>query len=174
MKNLETILAELKKNKFDPTNKKTKIDESRGVYIICLRENVEFPPTKCPLSIEFETFAGYKVLYVGQSDNLESRVDTHFNDKKTKSSTFRKSLGVLFGYTLVPQTISFTEADEKKLTRWMEDHLIIYFFVEERDKEVKNILIEHFNPPLNLQKNYNSKNKKFRKHLSLLRQNKNK
>jgi hypothetical protein len=180
--NFETILAEFKKNKFDPiTDEKTKIKDLPGNYIICLRKNVKFSPERCP-TIKFKTFNEYRVLYVGKSGKLRTRdYKNHFGNN-AGSSTLRKSLGVLFGYTLVPRDkksndkTKFNKTDEEKLTEWMKENLIIYFYpvLNHNENEVEEELIQHFNPPLNLRKNINSINKEFRKCLSSLRLNKNK
>ncbi|MDR0682884.1 MAG: hypothetical protein LBG15_13710, partial [Dysgonamonadaceae bacterium] len=163
MKNIETILVECKKNKFDPAiDGETKIKNSPGVYIICLCKDAELPQEKHCIAIKFKIFEGYRVLYVGQGRDLRTRdYKNHFNGNNAGRSTLRKSLGVLFGYTLVPRDkkengkTKFNETDEKKLTQWMKKNLIMYFYPVLDYNEVEETLIQHFNPPLNLRKNDN-------------------
>ncbi len=178
--NKEGILDGFKKNCFDPIlNNENEIDDKAGNYIICLREKSSLPKTKIDPSYHY--FNNYKVIYNGISSNSLRTRDyrQHFKGNNAGRSTLRKSLGVLFGYDKIPRSkgeskgrIKFNEIDEQKLTEWMNKNLVMFFYSTNDYEEMELMLINYFNPPLNLKDNHNEVNKEFRAMISDLRKNK--
>lgn len=88
-----------------------------------------------------------------------------------------KSLGCLLGFKLIPRDINspqngkttFDEFDERTLTEWMKDNLLLFYYANNDYANVEKELIRTYNPPLNLQGNFNKTNLDFRKELSALR-----
>ncbi len=175
--NLSQILTKFSANRFDPMlDHETKIDNSSGNYIICKRKNVDLP--KNTTEIQFKKFEKLEVIYTGiAGKSLKTRdFRQHFKGNNAGRSTLRKSLGVLFGYKLIPRDkdsntgkTKFCIEDEIKLSDWMQKNLIMYFLPNSDFNILEDKLIEYFNPPLNLSKNRNLVNLNFRKKLSELR-----
>lgn len=174
---IKDLLAQLKANTFDPQkDNKENISDSPGNYIICLKKGARLPVVS--LEPEFNLFQEFKVIYTGISGNSLRNRDykQHFIGNNAGRSTLRKSLGALFGYKQIPRDknpnstkTKFTETDEVKLTDWMKENLLMFFYPTSRYNEVENLVINHFNPPLNLSKNKNITNKDYRSLLSKLR-----
>lgn len=174
------ILNNFAKNCFNPKNDiETKIDDSCGNYIICLKNNCSLP--ELSINLELTKFDDLEVLYTGIAGrSLRNRdFKQHFKGN-AGSSTLRKSLGCLFGYKLIPRDkdpntgkTKYSRIDEEELTKWMLSNLVMYFLPNLNYNEIESQLITHFNPPLNLKGNNNSINADFRKNLSSLRSNKN-
>jgi hypothetical protein len=122
---LKSILNHFANNCFDPKNdNETKIDDSPGNYIICLKRNSSFP--KIAVEPEFKKFEDLDVIYTGIAGKSLRKRDfkQHFTGNNAGSSTLRKSLGCLFGYKLVPRDkdpntgkTKFNNVDEEKLTK---------------------------------------------------------
>ncbi|MGC4038391.1 MAG: hypothetical protein QM764_20675 [Chitinophagaceae bacterium] len=177
IKRFESILANFKANRFDPKiNNKTIIANSSGNYIICLKKVSKLPDILAkPILTQFD---GLQVLYTGiASVSLRTRdFKQHFKGNNAGRSTLRKSLGVLFGYNLIPRDSDpntgkkkFGNADEIKLSEWMCENLIMYFLPTSNFNGIEIELINHFNPPLNLKDKSNEINFDFRLLLSYLR-----
>ena len=100
----------------------------------------------------------------------------HFGDNAGRS-TLRLTLGVLMGFKPIPRDVSnphnghtrFLPEEEKRLTDWMKDNLLVYFFPNDDYEAVEEELIASLNPPLNLMKNHNPVNSELRSHISYLR-----
>ena len=117
-------------------------------------------------------------MYVGKSSkNLRIRdYNQHFTGT-AGYSTIRKSLGCLLGFKLIPRDINspqngktkFNETDESVLTEWMKDNLLLFHYANNDYADIEKELIRIYNPPLNLQGNFNKINLNFRKELSALR-----
>lgn len=117
-------------------------------------------------------------MYVGKSSkSLRIRdYKQHFTGT-AGNSTIRKSLGCLLGFKLIPRDINspqngkttFGEFDERTLTEWMKDNLLLFYYANNDYANVEKELIRIYNPPLNLQGNFNKTNLDFRKELSALR-----
>lgn len=174
---LKAVLAFFSKNQFDPkTQSESTIPDSAGNYIICLKEGSKLPIGSIkPDLIKFE---GLDVIYTGiASRSLRSRdYRQHFTGNNAGRSTLRKSLGALFGYKQIPRDkdpetgkTKFGVADEEKLSEWMENNLVMFFYPTKDFNRLEFDLISHFNPPLNLKDNHNPTNFEFRKLLSALR-----
>lgn len=81
------------------------------------------------------------------------------------------------GFKLIPRDINspqngkttFGEFDERTLTEWMKDNLLLFYYANNDYANVEKELIRIYNPPLNLQGNFNKTNLDFRKELSALR-----
>jgi hypothetical protein len=174
---LSQILDKFLANRFDPIiDHETKIANSSGNYIICKRKTAIIPNFSS--EIEFEKFDKLEVIYTGiAGKSLKTRdFRQHFKGNNAGRSTLRKSLGVLFGYKLIPRDkdpntgkTKFCIEDEIKLSDWMQKNLIMYFLPNSDFNNLENKLIEYFNPPLNLSKNKSFINLDFRKRLSELR-----
>lgn len=175
------LIASFKGNCFNPlTDKEDKIPQSAGNYLICLKKGKSLPQGLSPEPI-YSVFDGLQVLYTGiAGSNLRKRdFKQHFTGNNAGSSTLRKSLGVLFGYKKIPRDkntnsgkTKFNEQDEQKLTEWMRENLVMYYYTSLKYEQVEKILIKHFNPPLNISGNKNEENKAFRIMLKKLRSNK--
>jgi hypothetical protein len=177
---LKSILDEFKRNCFDPkVDLETKIPDFSGNYILCLRKNSMLPTTT---SLKLNQLEGLDVFYTGiAGSSLRTRdYKQHFKGNNAGRSTLRKSIGVLFGYKLIPRDkdpntgkTKFGIEDEIKLSEWMHKNLIMYFLPTSDFNQIEIKLIEYFNPPLNLKDNKNIINADFRTQLSNLRNNRN-
>lgn len=165
---------------FDPLEDDISIvSDLPGNYIFTLREKSKLPDIGIPVT--YTKFRNYEVIYVGlASGSLRDRdVKKHFNGN-AGSSTLRKSLGCLFGYNLIPRDshynsngkTKFSIDDESKLSYWMKTNLLLFYYPNKDFDSIEFVLIQDFNPPLNLDKNHNAINSGFRKHLAKLRNNK--
>ena len=179
--NLTKALIDFTKNRFEPNKDlENVIPDTCGNYIICLKKQSKLP--KSEYKVELQTFDGLNVVYTGIAGTSLKKRDyrQHFKGN-SGSSTLRKSLGVLFGYKLIPRDknpesrkTKFDLKDESELSEWMNLNLIMYFLPNSDFDNLENQLIDKLNPPLNLSKNKNLINIDFRKRLSELRNNRNK
>jgi len=180
LKTKKTQILDGKFRLFDPIkNTSEQIPDNPGNYIVCLRKGSKLPD----VGIEFETkpYQGFKVIYTGIAGTSLRKRDyrQHFTGNNAGSSTLRKSLGSLFGYPKIARDknasngkTKFNISDEIKLSEWMMKNLFLYFKTNSNPDELENELISTLNPPLNLSKNKNFKNKEFRNRLSELRKKK--
>lgn len=156
---------------FDPLEDDISIvSDLPGNYIFTLREKSKLPDIGIPVT--YTKFRNYEVIYVGlASGSLRDRdVKKHFNGN-AGSSTLRKSLGCLFGYNLIPRDshynsngkTKFSIDDENKLSYWMKTNLLLFYYPNKDFDSIESVLIQDFNPPLNLDKNHNAINSGFRK-----------
>lgn len=162
---------------FDPKYSDYKcIPDNPGNYIVCLKEGSELP--NIGESYTMKTFRELNVIYTGIAGKSLRKRDykQHFTGNNAGSSTLRKSLGSMFGYTKIARDkdpsngkTKFYEADEIKLSEWMHSNLLLFFRSNLYPDNLENELINELNPPLNLSKNSNIINQKFRKKLSELR-----
>lgn len=174
------VLENLKKNRFDPQcDSKEIIPNAPGNYLLCLKSGSSLP--KVEIEPGLTKFEGLSVIYTGiASKSLRKRdYQQHFVGNNAGRSTLRKSLGALFGYAQIardkdPTTgkTKFGEADEERLSEWMRENLVMYFWANRDFAEVELRLIKRFNPPLNLDDNHNPDGADFRGLLSRLRQRK--
>lgn len=162
---------------FDPQeNDIESVPSKPGNYIVVLRKDSKLPDIGIPVT--YCKFKGYNVIYTGlASRSLKDRdIKKHFNGT-AGSSTLRKSLGCLFGYNLIPRDsqyytnkkTKFNNIDESRLSHWMSEHLLLFYYSNENYNEIESSLIQELNPPLNLDKNNHIINSKFRDRLSSLR-----
>ena len=178
--NLTNLMAELERNRFDPmSDAEHHIPNRCGNYILCLRKGTKLPPA--PVIPVLSQFGGLEVIYTGiAGGSLRTRdYRQHFKGNNAGQSTLRKSLGVLFGYKLVPRDkdpntgkTKFSEPDESKLTHWMCNNLIMFYLPTDNYKKNEKLLIQKLNPPLNLKGNISPINFEYRKHVSRLRSRK--
>lgn len=176
-KGLKSNLDNFKLNRFDPkSDSETIIANTSGNYILCLKKNSTLPIVS--LEPVFNTFEGLQVIYTGiAGDSLRTRdFKQHFRGNNAGRSTFRKSLGVLFGYKKIPRDsdpttgkTKFNIEDEEKLSEWMCDNLVMFFLPTSDFNNIEIELINYFNPPLNLKDNNNAINFDFRRLISNLR-----
>ena len=107
---------------------------------------------------------GLPLLYVGISPdrdkskaNLKKRILTNHCKGTAKTSTLRKSLGVLLteasGYPLrkVGNIMTFTRKGEDWLNDWMDKNAFVCWYEHKTPWEIKREVIEIFSPPLNIQ-----------------------
>ena len=151
-------------NQLKPFGEIEEIKDVAGIYAIALNgSNFPFFNNR---SIKEGT-----ILYVGKSDSsIKKRVyKSHFNDKKTGSSTVRRSLGAILKEDLelepIPRSIkekkfrdyAFIYEGEVRLTNWMVNNLSISFYDYPHGKKQINDLetkiIKRLIPVLNLKKN---------------------
>lgn len=176
----KSVLSNLEKNIFDPySDSELKISNAPGNYIICLKKKATLPEISIkPILTKFKDL---EVIYTGiAGTSLRTRdFKQHFEGNNAGRSTLRKSLGSLFGYKQIPRDkdpntgkTKFNESDEYELSVWMKSNLVMYFYPNRDFNAVESILINKFNPPLNLQGNNNIVNADYRKLLSNLRNRK--
>ena len=170
---------------FDPL--KTSIDKipsCEGNYIVVLRDESNLPKDKIDIELKFSLYNNHRVIYTGISKDLRKRdIGNHLNGTGG-SSTLRKSLGVLFGYQLYPRDknnpkskkTTFKIDDEEKLSTWMKNNLLFYHWANNESDNNEKVLINTYDPPLNLDKSQvseDSENKAYRDAVSALRSSKN-
>jgi hypothetical protein len=128
-----------------------------GIYAIYLRHGSRlegFPPGKDGL------------IYIGGTSNLAKReYDNHFNSKKTRISTLRRSLGAILKQELklvaIPRSPGPSETNvrnykflpdgEERLTKWMKTNLEVGNCVVLEDYEtIEDLVINTLEPVLNL------------------------
>jgi len=134
------------------------------------------------LPVQMAKFRGMDILYTGvagPSSGLRRRITwAHFGNN-TGCSTLRLSIGVLLGFTPIPRDaknpgnghVRFCPAEEARLTVWMNDNLLVYYFPNDGYEDMENELIAALNPPLNLSKNANPVNSEIRALISQRRAN---
>lgn len=171
---------------FDPQkDDASKIVDAPGNYAILLRPGSKLPNDviKIEYTPSTATYDGkeYEVIYVGISnESLHTRdYKKHFTGNNAGQSTLRKSIGSLMGLKKTyrsegekrktnPKT-KFIEDDEEKLSEWMHKHLLLLFQANRNCEMIEEEMIAALNPPLNIQKNYNSINITYRNALKGLR-----
>ena len=171
---------------FDPTRLDRGLPpEQQGNYIFLLRPGVMLPEDMITSQPIFSTLTykgtDYRVLYTGvTSKTLYERVfKTHLFGNNAGKSTLRKSLGSLWGYSFIyrdknpnpaktPKT-KFRDEDEKAITQWMKQNLLVLVVPNANFDDDETELIETFNPPLNLDKNNNVVNLSYRAQIKKLR-----
>lgn len=137
--------------------------DASGVYVLFLIE---------PFALPSITPGPFGVLYVGMTESsLEVR--NHFAHEHSGFSTLRRSLGALLKHELqlkaIPRSAGpsksnitnfrFPDDDERRLTRWIEDHLAYGFAPVNHDvRAVERYLIAELKPPLNLTALYDWRN----------------
>lgn len=163
--------------KFLPlTDSENNIPNLPGNYIVCLKNGSKLPD----IGVECITqkLNDLEVIYTGiASQSLKTRdYEQHFCGNNAGRSTLRKSIGAMFGYRQIPRDkdpntgkTKFSDEDEQKLSKWMRENLILYFFPNNNPEELEDGLILKLNPPLNLNKNKNFINLEYRQELSRLR-----
>lgn len=132
--------------------------------------------------LEYSFINGLPVIYAGIAGRPTSKVKSirkrdyknHFTGK-ARTSTLRKSLGVLFSFEKEYESktnnlkYKFIDEHEKRLSKWMKDNLIMYFVTIDNPMEFEIYLIKTYEPPLNFKDNSSEKNKASREELSYLR-----
>lgn len=150
------------------------IPNSSGVYILCARDINQLPEQMRGLNYSY--LKNYLVLYAGISSGAQGLKNrdyrNHFHGC-ARNSTVRKSLGVLFGYDKYFYTngkYKFIPEHEKLLTQWMKSNILLFYYsTNYRISDIESDLIHKFNPPLNIQKNFNIANYQFKEYLLQLR-----
>lgn len=173
---IEFYLKIFKENKIDPSTDGDKnIPDLPGNYIMCLRKGSKLPQnTIKPI---LNNFQGLEVIYLGlASKSLRKRDFRQHFKGNAGGSTLRKSLGSLMGYKKIMRDkdeestkTKFNSIDEAKLSKWMRENLIMFVCATPDYDKLEKVLIQNFNPPLNLKSNKNEINSDYRKLLSSLR-----
>lgn len=156
------------------------IPAQEGNYLFVLKQGCELPQKNMKSIPKYVLFNGYRVAYTGISKDLRKRIiSVHLNGTGGKS-TLRKSIGVLLGCKLIPRDsvwngkTTFKEDDEVQITKWLRENFEIYFFQNEKSKQIETELIRLYTPPLNLDETKEIKvNGIYRQELSALRSRKN-
>lgn len=149
------------------------IPQSPGNYIFVLKEDSALPN----IGIEpiYTQYKGLNVIYTGQTtDSLRKRLSYHYK-RTARVSTFRKSIGRLMGYKLIPKSgkTSFSEYDEVRLSEWLRKNTLCYYMPNYNYDKIEQELINKFSPPINLDKTWHlTTNIEFRYKLKQLRTNK--
>ncbi len=179
---IDDLLIQLSQNRIDPAaNSMNSVPESTGLYLVLLKAGVTLP--KLFNKVKFSEFNNSMLLYIGiagseksKRNNLRKRINDHFEGNNAGKSTLRKSIGVIFGYKLIPRDknprtgkTKFSAKDEEQLSNWMKQSLFLYFSQHSTPWTVEDELIEKYNPPLNLSGNKNTINANFREIVSQLR-----
>lgn len=178
MNKLDIYLSEFERNFYNPSvDLVAMIPDKKGLYLICIKDAEQLPNQF--KNVEFTRFQGREVLYVGISGNRGLRKRDYQNHfvGSARTSTLRKSLGVLFNFPKVHTAnergtikYKFDKESELRLNQWMRDNLMMHFCItDDKVEDIESKLIELFNPPLNISKNKNKVNKEFRLYLSQLR-----
>ncbi len=168
--NCASVLSFIKNKK--NTINSIKLPNESGIYGIFLKDESVLEPLNNNI----------KLLYIGKAEkSLNSRdYKTHFSTGKSGSSTVRRSLGALLkeklNLTAIPRSekrtkqdlynYKFKDEDEIKLTKWMNDNLLIGYFIYDphmnngrtlRDFEEK--MLSFATVPLDLDGRTRAKNK---------------
>ena len=166
------VFKRLKTKVFDPLiDDPRKLSDSRGVYIICVKRKSSLP--KQMLKLKYASLNGLPVIYVGKAEKSRYERDYKSHFKGTaRNSTLRMSLGVLFGLKKEPLPNSkyrFVQKDEQKLSKWMEENILLHYIECDHPAKEEEYLIAKFSPPLNIKDNLSPQNRSFRKNLKDLR-----
>jgi hypothetical protein len=190
---IHEVINRILENEYDPsTHDITQVPDHSGIYFICIKSNANIPDSLNQLINKFivqisECKNNQRLIYIGIAGARNPRTASlrrrdchdHFYGNNAGISTLRKSLGTLFGYTLVPRSnnpsdkkTKFSLSDEILLTKWMSESLLMYYKECNNPNEYEDILIEYFNPPLNIRGNKCLINKAFREWLEKARSKK--
>lgn len=162
---------------FDPAvDERTTLPDAPATYIACLRPGIDLPKTNGePVYTDLN---GHRVLYIGTAKkSLRRREYVEHFEADAGRSTLRKSLGVLFGYNMIPRDRKFAGSrktkfnpdSEQQLSTWMKQSLVLFWAAAGTPTEMEKALIVKFDPPLNLDRNRNTVNWFFRERLKTLR-----
>lgn len=177
MKDLDHYLLE-GYTRFDPqVNTPSEIPSESGNYIVVLRNGCTLP---CAGSdVVMKEFNGQKVIYTGVSAELKKRIGHDHLKGHSSFSTFRISLGCLLGYKLIHRNripdwkhYRFSSEEESALSEWIKNNLVFYYKTSPDYERLEGLLIDHLNPPVNLDKNESPINAEFRAMLRELRNRK--
>lgn len=146
----------------------TELPDKKGFCIICIKDKNNLPERM--IDLEYNVYRDYPVLYIGTTTSLKKR--RLFNGTG-RNSTLRKSLGSILELEREyyrDGKYKFVKKDEEHLSKWINDNLIMFYSTNvESLVDIESYLINKYNPPLNLRKNYNDKNILFREYLTDLR-----
>lgn len=161
-----------------------KLPKAAGNYVFLLKKGIPFPIKGIRnIPIVREITLGekeYQLIYTGivkptsTASNLQKRIGKQHFGENAGRSTLRLSLGSLMGFTKIfrdssQKHLKFKKTDEQKLTDWMQNSLIVLYYVNYNCGNDEENMISALNPPLNLDKNHCCENAEFRSELSNLR-----
>ena len=165
---------------FDPlTGKGNDLPEVPGNYLVTIRD-ISVLPT-LGFAVETQLYKGQQLIYTGiAGTSIRGRILRNHLGGNAGRSTLRKSLGCMFGYTLIRMDkkdpdnghVRFNADDEGELSAWMKENLIFHYLPCDTPKVLEHELIGRYNPPLNLSGNWNPVNREFRSALTSLRSQK--
>ena len=149
---------------FDPLNSQREmLPDIPGNSVIVLRQGSSLPnnvePSLPQMTFFYYKGEEYKVIYVGKSSKSLRTRDYNQHFKGTAgNSTLRKSIGCLLGYQLIPRDANaplngktkFNEDDEKALSKWMENNLLVFFYANAEYVSLDIELITVYSPRLSL------------------------
>ncbi|WP_078549271.1 GIY-YIG nuclease family protein [Litchfieldia alkalitelluris] len=164
------FLIQLMENKVEPLkDNPMEVPDKPGIYSFCLK-NLESIPQQMQF-LKYKYLGELPVIYVGKAEkSLRTRYLNKHLEGTARNSTFRKSLGALFGLekeVLDQGKYKYINNHENWLTNWMKENLIFHFHEQENPKYIEENLIMLLHPPLNLQKNI--QHKEFRAMMRSLR-----
>ena len=176
---MPTVLDILNSNKkycFNPSkDNPNDLPDQTGIYMISAknRDSLE----KIMVDVVFPELDGLPIIYIGISETqgLRKRDYRNHSNGTARKSTLRKSLGSLFKWQAdrlydKGGKYKFKPDSEQKLSIWMQDNLIMYYWLIDTGlSDLETKLIDELNPPLNIAKNKCPVNKEFRRYLSELR-----
>ena len=153
---------------YDPlVDEPESIPEEAGSYIVVCREEGEGFGLMVGEPQEFE---GQDAIYVGSSDNLREVADLF------KGNAIQTPLRLVIGalHCLNPVKTKkgnrFSEEDERRLSKWMKENLLVYWQANPEPEKVTKLLLDELDPALNLD-NESPNLVNFKKHLKLMMNN---
>lgn len=162
---------------FDPSRDNPRqIPKLPGNYYVLIRDLNALPNRGFEVSCK--EFKGMNVIYTGISQkNLYNRIWKNHFGTVSGNSTLRQSLGCVFGYEQFPRDVNdpennhicFSKEHEVRLTEWMKENLIFYYFPYEEYTTLESALIGLYNPPLNLEGALGVENAQYRAFIQMKR-----
>lgn len=149
-----------------------KLDDVSGIYIWVLKENAYLPmrPDMPVPVLSKVVFKGveYKVIYVGLTEILKTRLNSHHYKGNVHDSKLRLSLAILFGFTINKngKQLYVTSQQEDYITNWLKNNCMVFLHEYSNVEKYETKYISLLNPPFNCDKCDNAVNKEFREYLS--------
>lgn len=150
---------------FDPAKgQRADLPDMEGNYVVVFKAGCDIPGVLGDFEYPEISLGGveYRLLYTGISSNLKTRLWSNHLHGNGGNSTLRKTLGSLFRYKKIPRDAGkpnngktkFEQANEQKLTEWMENSLLFAYFVNDNNSDdLEKDLIDTLQPPLNVDGN---------------------
>ena len=153
---------------YDPlVDEPESIPEEAGSYIVVCREEGEGFGLMAGEPQEFE---GQDAIYVGSSDNLREVADLFKGN--AIQTPLRLVIGALHYLNPVKTKAGnrFSAADERRLSKWMKENLLVYWQANPDPEKVTKLLLDELDPALNFD-HESPELENFKKHLKLMMDN---